>query len=89
MLTLGWAISLRMAGAGRPLAVYVLSLSQDGCRWATLGRKAGRDFREADRDPELLLPDLLHSDLLLHPQAHHQVDQERPVRQSVLTEEES
>ena len=49
-------------------------------------REARRDFRKADRDPEPLLPDLLHPDL--H-EAHHQVDQKRPViqRQSVFKEE--
>ncbi len=52
-------------------------------------RKARRDFRKADREPELLLPDHLHPDpvLILHPEAHHQVDQKRPVSERKCVKE--
>ena len=53
---------------------YSAEFRKSGCDF----RKARRDFREAGCDPELLHP-VLQPDLLLHTEAHHQVDQKRPV----------
>ncbi len=55
-------------------------------------RKAGRDFRKARHDfrEAGCDPDRLHPNLLLQPEAHHQVHQKRPVseRKCVKVKEE-